>query len=623
MRTETITPKRNTQIEYINTDVPDVTTSAPAGQRYTRRVPDTLDITHRGELALRAMTSLVEPTYDYEFYFISTLDHNPPFMQRTMDAITCQYKYQEATALLRHATGLTENLEVDQRWKETSLQRIGPDGLAYWPLRGRAFEAIPEVPALAWMEPCFGDKDGTGQICQPSFMGRLFAAMTLYHREDGNPVWFETAEKMIARLRELLVWKDGTASMPTGGIAPGAVIPEDHPVADGMWISHQGWLVQSLVQYARHSQSQAALELAIPLMDFVIGPDGMFGPNGEFTKFHHFHHHSQSIIAAADLALLTGEKKYAEFARKAYLAGVAMGDTLVGFFPEGLRDKDGSYQYAYGKESAETCEIADMITIALMLTGLGYDDCWDDADRWVRNQFAENQMMSSDWVYDRIEELKLPYEPKTEPWITCDHVAERHIGSFAGWPFANELIWFGRKEFDWSFMHCCTGNGSRVLYYIWQYMLQMHEGTLSVNLLMNRASSWADVDSHVPYTGQVDVHVKTACRLRMRLPEWVQPEEATGTMNGASVTLTFDGRYAEFGAVQPGDVAVLTFPIAERSVETTIGGEPYTLVIKGNDVVSIDPPGQWYPYYQRDAYRRHETQWVERERFAADETLEW
>ena len=36
-------------------------------------------------------------------------------------------------------------------------------------------------------------------------------------------------------------------------------------------------------------------------------------------------------------------------------------------------------------------------------------------------------------------------------------------------------------------------------------------------------------------------------------------------MAGAERSLSFDGRYAQVGEVKPGDVATLTFPIAERT----------------------------------------------------------
>ena len=47
----------------------------------------------------------------------------------------------------------------------------------------------------------------------------------------------------------------------------------------------------------------------------------------------------------------------------------------------------------------------------------------------------------------------------------------------------------------------------------------------------------------------------------------------------------------------------ITFPIHERTVTEMIGCVLYTMVIKGNDVVFIDPPGKNHPLYQRAHYR--------------------
>ena len=46
----------------------------------------------------------------------------------------------------------------------------------------------------------------------------------------------------------------------------------------------------------------------------------------------------------------------------------------------------------------ELCEVADMIAIAIRLSEAGAGDYWDDADRWIRNHFFENQMLSADWA---------------------------------------------------------------------------------------------------------------------------------------------------------------------------------------------------------------------------------
>jgi len=61
-------------------------------------------------------------------------------------------------------------------------------------------------------------------------------------------------------------------------------------------------------------------------------------------------------------------------------------------------------------------------------------------------------------------------------------------------------------------MHCCAGNASRTLYYVWERMLEHTDGVLKLNPAAHRASRWADIDSYIPYQGRVDFHVKQPCR---------------------------------------------------------------------------------------------------------------
>src|SRR5262249_11198683 len=155
----------------------------------------------------------------------------------------------------------------------------------------------------------------------------------------------------------------------------------------------------------------------------------------------------------------------------------------------------------------------------------------------------------------------------------------------------------------------CTGNGARSLYYVWERIVTHTDDRLHINLLLNRASPWGDVDSHLPYAGQVDVKVKVSCKLAVRLPEWIHPTETRRQVNGGERPVPFAGRYAEVGPVGPGDVATLTFPIAERTETMYVEKDRYTVIRKGNEVVFIDPPGRYCPLYQRDHYRENATRW--------------
>ena len=275
-----------------------------------------------------------------------------------------------------------------------------------------------------------------------------------------------------------------------------------------------------------------------------------------------------------------------------------------------------------------------MIALGLKLTQAGVGDYWDDVDRWTRNMFTEGQLTPSkiDWLERRAAEL--PPSGRDQPGggmampspgfnpmhQTTDRVLERNVGAYTGWPKANE--WFAGDVYG-GIAHCCTGNAMRSIYYVWEDILTRNDRQLSVNLLLNRASKWADVDSHVPYVGQVDVRIKQSVDLSIRIPDWVKPAEARVRVNGEDRRVDWKGRYAVVGEVAPGDVATMTFPIGERANTVWVEKKKYEVVRKGNDVVAIDPPGRYCPLYQRDHYRQNTTRWRKAERFVSAQHLYW
>ena len=133
----------------------------------------------------------------------------------------------------------------------------------------------------------------------------------------------------------------------------------------------------------------------------------------------------------------------------------------------------------------------------------------------------------------------------------------------------------------------------------------------------------ADVNNHIPYQGKVEVNVKQAVDLSLRIPEWAAPSDTRGQVNGQDRAVGWDGRYALLGVVQPGVVATLTFPIPTRSDIIHVEKARYTVVRKGNEVIEIDPPGRYSPLYQRAHYRGDVTCWRAMERFVSEEEIYW
>jgi hypothetical protein len=236
-------------------------------------------------------------------------------------------------------------------------------------------------------------------------------------------------------------------------------------------------------------------------------------------------------------------------------------------------------------------------------------------------------MRLADWVA-RLQHGSWPRKPEADE--TTDRVPQRNLGTFFGWPTANDGCPQGAGH-----MHCCTGNASRTLDYIWESILEHGAGQLRVNLLLNRASRWADVDSYLPYSGRVDVKIKQPlAEVLLRVPEWVPSgsPQVRAARGKTVVEFAWRGRYVSLEPARPGETLTVTFPIAERTitrrvygapVETVLGGVVYqSITFRGNEVVDIDPPGKNYPFYQR-AHYRGEPRWRTVTRFVSDETIAW
>lgn len=547
------------------------------GSRYQASVPDTLDLAECAQLALNVLTRATRPDSNYDVWFYADFSCNPPTMSWPHQLA----KFWEAAALLRLVTGSNVNLHVDQVWAR-QLGHAPPPTIETHALDGRELRTIA-VQAVRMQDPiwrAYGD-----------LVVRRASRLSFVHRGD------------------ICYWARVGEEMPTGS-----------------WATRHGWVLDGLAGYYRATGSEPALatarKVARYLKDYarVFDADARFiAPDEEHRNAIHFHSHGICLVGLAEYALASGEAEFGQFAQRGYEFARSLGTPLVGYFPEYV----DVWPDDRARPDSEGCCVADMVTLALRLTEAGLGDYWDDVDRYVRNMLAMMQLRSVGWIY-RMLAGRPPTPVKPYPEEEADQVPERNLGAFAGWSAPNDFS----TGYGW-IMQCCTGNCARTLYFVWKQMLVFRAGQLRVNLLLNRASPWADVDSYIPYQGRVELKIKQDCELELRLPEWVQPHQAAAMVNQQSRKLDFAGRYAQVGPVQQGDLVTLTFPIAERTVTEIIGkdarysGERYTLILKGNDVVSIDPPGQFCPDYQRSHYRNNEPRRKPLTRFLSAQNLPW
>jgi hypothetical protein len=557
----------------------------------------------------------------------------------------------ESLPLLRIASGSDLNSDVDRAWMETLLKSVGPDGLVYVPLKGSPWARLNP----AWVSPVWradgrtadaSDKSVT-QVTNPNLWPRAMAAMTIYNLRDKNPMWKQTIEQMIQGMSAMASDEGDYSFFPAGGYEPnkrfsggGAageqVMPTGYLALDGGNVR----VIQGLAQYYRVTGYEPARTLAEKLVKFIRFHSDAFDARGRFrfsafeksnpewfvkysqehggrvtleevkgqTLGGHFHAHTIGILSMIEYAMTVGDRELLEWCKSSYEWAKTQGSSLVGFFPEFILP---------GYPSCESCEVADMIGIAAKLTQAGVGDYWDDLDRWARNQFVQNQLTEGEWIYQLAESM--PKKPVAYN-ETADHVAKRNLGGFAGWASGNEWALHN------GIMHCCTGNSTRALYYLWENIAESKGDEFRVNLPLNRASAQADVHSFIPYEGRVNVKMKKSCRrMLVRVPQWVESgsPQVVCKVNGSPRPLVWEGRYVNVGATQPGETVDLAFPITTRTVKETIGCVRYTLEIKGNTVVSIDPPGKYGALYERAHYKRDQVSWRKAQRFAPEEPLRW
>lgn len=575
-----------------------------AGQRYEAEVPDTLDLAERAALAINGLTRVVDPERDYELYFVAEFAEDPPKLYHEWCGSFNTTKFLEALPLLRIMSGSDANLDVDAKIMEGYLRDAGEDGLYYRPVAGRpwAFYIEQGTEEVAFTRDRYGFTFGEG---------RLIMALCMWYQRDRDPRWQPLIERKIRRLLEL-GYRDGDAISFSRFFTPGQVTREAPPRGIDSWAPF------GAVTYYQLTGCEPALALAGAQVRHLrrwIGDDGRF-------LLGHFHLSAAALTEMLEYAISVNDPALIELVRKGYEYGKSVGEPRIGFFPE-----DAYPDFP----TCESCAVADMIYLAIRLTRIGAADCWDDADRWIRNQFAENQLTRADAIQPRRIRAQQTDEARARiagqirmtarmPGIaTTQDVLERCVGCWSGWGTAND--WVSRNRAG--IMQCCTGNAARTLYYAWDAIVTPDaDGTVRVNLPLNRAAPWLDVDSYLPYEGRIAIRNKTATTIAVRVPGWVDPAGVQCRVNGGDRATVWSGRYVQLAGLRPGDVVTIDFPMTVQTVSTVAGNVPYTLTLKGHTVVDIDPDGTMCPLYQRDHYKADRAPLRRTTRFVPSETID-
>jgi len=541
---------------------PEVQPPAVAGQRYEAVVPDSLDLADRAARAIHGIGGCIDPELDYQQWFSVRYAANPPVMRHHGADPTCDPFFAQALPLLRTMSGSTDHLDMEVGLMGHLLRDTSPeDGLYYNIYRpNRPWHSNyghPDRPVI---------KEDFSNIAGVQLM---LGAMLNWRERDGDPVWDARIRAMADGLRKIAIYRDDYAYYPDGGFAEVCSYPRsgwlntdeptcDNQGAEGSITCYYGDAMRVLPRWYLESGDEQALDLARRLARFCMRP-AFWGGNPEpvmvaGSQLAHFNYHAHArlltLVGMLEYARVAGDARVLEFVQRGYEFAMTLGIPRIGWI---------SAPY-WGSGSAglvEGCTLYDLVTLGIRLADAGAGDYWDVVDGVVRNHLMEQQLVRAD-LLQRVAEAG-PAHREREVGECDDNVIQRSLGVFgvAGSPtgLPNARV-----------IQCCTGNASLALYYAWEGALRHHDGTVTVNLLLNRASRWLDVDSYLPYQGRVAMTVKEPLRVAVRIASWIPRRELQTRVGGAPRDGTWVGNYLMFDGLKPGEVLTLQFPISESTV---------------------------------------------------------
>ena len=212
---------------------------------------------------------------------------------------------------------------------------------------------------------------------------------------------------------------------------------------------------------------------------------------------------------------------------------------------------------------------------------MGVGDYWDHVDQYIRNHLSEMQCVDKELLQRCVARMPavetITKGPQDREILhtrqdcvpgsdTTRQVVERNVGAFlsdGGHPAE-----IPRHTFQYTI--CCLGNGTKGMYYAWKSIVDYNNKAARINLLLNRASPWLDMDSYLPYEGKVVIRNKTAGKISVRMPLWVDKNSVRSKIGGTVARPFWNGRYAVFDSVKGGDMLTMEFPVVEST-------ETYTL----------------------------------------------
>ena len=335
-----------------------------------------------------------------------------------------------------------------------------------------------------------------------------------------------------------------------------------------------GRLVGALVKYYRASGNSTALVAARRFADYQL--EHCFDADGHVLEPAGTHLHSicGTCSGLIDLGILEHDHSYVEAGRKIYDVGLRPYRTSYGWVKESRSGQHGR---------GEPNNTADVVEAALYLGQAGHPAYFEDAEVMVRNLLLRCQIHRTDWVGDG--------GGKEDTSETMYKGVRQKIRGAFYFPTPND---FNSYNTD------LTGAVMQGLCEAWHATTRHTDGRVWVDMLFTRRDESAHVRSRLPESGRVQIDLKRAAGLAVRIAPWIDRARLKATLNGRPAKGRFGGHYLVFDGLPRGAKVKLTFPQPVRRSAERAAGWPHTYRLKwiGNTVESIRPKGKICPLFE-------------------------
>jgi len=546
---------------------------------------------------------------------------------------------------------------------DSGANNVGADAFLHEMFGAEKDNDPAEAGEIAYLLGCTDPESGVDYIPDSlprkcALGGVLPRSFLLLYEQTKNPTYLEWAQRTLKTLRRYAMVYElpGIGKVATYNqqqFNPGEVpaLNLTRQSALGGWECEMcGGIAWAFSEYYKVTGDTNALEFAVALEnrlchgevpdgnDGCLKPDGSFGGNSQTDSGSwHMHGHTYCLPGLVDLG---GE-----------LISVGQRDKGIEFIEQASRTMDWLYDptrnpdagsmtgwlgeflsVAAGWKRETDCEGCTMGDVTQTACALGaasrLDPSLADLDRFYdrAEEIYRGEVMSQmfrlrpqylkvlkECLTKRVDKEMTNATPEMRAqeverrYAEAKKTAERMVGQqlgLCGFPdWVNQLK--SDLDPDLPGIHmqgCCADATIRASHAIWSQTVTGDEQETRVNLAFNRKSPLVDVVSCLPHQGELDVFVKKARKVLVRVPEWAPKDGVKAYVAKKPVAVEWERNYVVFAGVKRGEQLTVTYPLRVAEVKETPGGldgTQYTEKWRGNTIVAISPRGKWIPKFER------------------------